>query len=224
MSWAQKRSRNQRLQLAHDLGVAGGFEVTLQSLLERTQVKLLQPSHLGLGERCVSQVLERGPPEQREGLAEDLPRSLVVPGCEGRLGPIEEGLESLQVELAIFNPQQVPGRPSDQARSESVGAEGLPQPGHVRVEGRSCADRRDVTPDPLDEAAAGYHHVAVEEQHGQRRPLLLPADREDPIPLQDLERTENPELHHASLTETGPQPSTGTHLREGRLPGRSVRC
>jgi hypothetical protein len=101
----ERRPNDQRLQLAHDLGVAPGLQVTLQSQLERAQTELLQPSDLGLGERCVGQVLERGPPEQREGLAEDLSRSPLVPGCEDQLRPIEEGLEALQVELAVLDLQ-----------------------------------------------------------------------------------------------------------------------
>jgi hypothetical protein len=44
----------------------------------------------------------------------------------------------------------------------------------------------------------------VEQQHGQRGALLLPAKWEDAIPFQDLQRAENPELQDVLLPETRP--------------------
>ncbi len=96
---------DQRLQLAHHLEVATDLQVGIQSEPERTQAEFLQPSDLGLGEGDVGQVLERGPLEQRERLAKVLSPGQPVPGGERRPRPVEEGVESLQVELAVFDPQ-----------------------------------------------------------------------------------------------------------------------
>lgn len=78
---------------------------------------------------------------------------------------------------------------------------------------------------PLD-GPVPNHRVPVEEQYRQRRPLLLPAEREAPIRLEDLQRAENPkiQLTDPPAPDSTPQPSTATHRREGLRPEHSVRC
>src|SRR4029453_2486886 len=190
----EREPNDQRLQLADDRGVVADLQVALEPLLQRAQTQLLEPSDLCLSERYVGQVLERGSPEQREGSAEDPSRGPVIRGCKSRPRPIEQDLEALQIELAVLNPQQVSGCPGYEARSESVSAEELPQAGDGRIEGRTRAARRRIPPHPFDEAVPRYPRVPVEQQYRQRRPLLLPAEREDPIRLEDLQRAENPKL------------------------------
>ena len=64
----QRVLRHERLQLADELGMPPGGEIGFDALLERRQPELLEPRDLGLGERLVGQVGERGAAPERERL------------------------------------------------------------------------------------------------------------------------------------------------------------
>ncbi len=61
---------NERLQLGDELGVPAEREIGLDPLLEHDRAELLEPGDLGLRERLVQEVRERGAAPEAERLAE----------------------------------------------------------------------------------------------------------------------------------------------------------
>ena len=96
---AQRVPRNQQLELADKISMPAGGEISLESILERRGVQLLEPGDLPLGEAFVSDVSERRPPPQGERLAETR-RGLVRPTF-GERSPslLAEPLVTDEVEL-----------------------------------------------------------------------------------------------------------------------------
>src|SRR5918993_449724 len=202
--------------------MAANDQVRLQPLHEGIQAQLLQASDVGLGEGCVNQVLKRRTPEHRERLTQALPRPLGIAGRMRRSGPVKEGLEALQVELAGLHAQPVPGRLGHQPGASSLVLEAAAKARDVGVQGGARAGRRGCSPQPLDELVAGDDPVAAEQQHCQGRPLLRPAERENAALIEDLERAEYPELQAAPLPATAQQPLCACGSRSLTLASSSL--
>ncbi len=62
---------DERLELGDELGVAAEREIRVDALLQHDRAELLEPCDLGLCERLVEEVGERGAPPEDEGLAEN---------------------------------------------------------------------------------------------------------------------------------------------------------
>jgi hypothetical protein len=66
---AQRVLGDERLQLAHQVGVAAARQVRVDARLERRPAQLLQPRDLDLRERLEGEVGERRPAPERQRLA-----------------------------------------------------------------------------------------------------------------------------------------------------------
>jgi len=53
-----------------------------------------------------------------------------------------------------------------------------------------------LAPELVDKALGRDGLVRPEQQHGQERALVSPAQRDRHLPVEDLEGTEDPELEH----------------------------
>jgi hypothetical protein len=71
---------HQGLELGDQLGVPSLGQVRVESLLQCTDPRVLQPGDLGLGEGHMGQILKRCSPEQGKRLTEGFPRG---PGPAG---------------------------------------------------------------------------------------------------------------------------------------------
>ena len=177
---------NERLELGHELAVTAEREVGGDPLLERHQVKLLEPRRLEGRERNLAEIRERRPTPERERLAEHL-RSL-----RGSLSARSVGQrsEALHVELACFDAKEVAAAAGD----DSVSAEQLAQRMHGDLESVCRRLGRILAPQCVDQPVAEDDGVRVQEQGSEQGPLTPPADGEDPAFLLDLERAEQPEF------------------------------
>src|SRR5665809_103194 len=72
--------------------------------------------------------------------------------CERRAATPERLFETVEVELAGLDTQGIPGR----LPLEPIVSDDLAQPRHVVVERMSCARRRPLTPQSVDEAIASH--------------------------------------------------------------------
>ena len=101
----------QLLELRHELDMTTGLEVGVDSPLERNETELFETGGLVLRERLVREVGERRTTPE----GERLPQSFGI-------AALDEGLEALEIELALLDPDHVPGRP----RFDSIRAQQLP--------------------------------------------------------------------------------------------------
>jgi len=116
--------------------------VRLDPLLERCDAHVLEPRNLHLREGHVGQVLQWPAPEQREGAPEARGSRARVAGPKGAPSPVHEALEAFEIELAVVDAQQVPGRPHPQAVGITFKPKGLAQTGDVGLQGVSGGGRR----------------------------------------------------------------------------------
>ena len=73
--------------------------------------------------------------------------------------------------------------------------QGLAQPRDVHLDDLCGARRLLVRPELVDELFARDDLVRVDEEQGEDAALLAPADVEHALPVDDLERAEDPKVH-----------------------------
>ena len=137
-----------------------------------------------VGERISSPQRERLP-EQRGGL-----RRLASP----RL--FDEFAETVEVELTRLDAEKIAGRPSDEAVAELA-----PKAEDVVLQRAERRGRRIVAPDQVDELLGCDDSVRLEQQHRDDRAALQAAERQDALAVDDLDRSQNPELHDVTKAQ-----------------------
>src|SRR5207253_10634365 len=118
------------------------------------------------------EVGERRPAPERQRLPEH-PRALLGLGS---LRPLEEALEADGVDLLGIDSERVAGR----ARDERLASQELAQLRDVVLEGRHGRAGRLLSPDLVDDPVGWDDATGVQEQEGQNRALLLPAELDRP--------------------------------------------
>jgi hypothetical protein len=127
-------------------------------------------------------------------------RALLAPGPRGGLGsdPEPEPMHAFVVECywpgMLINAQPVTRRLRYEPVAAPVVRDGAAKARNVRLQSRPRARRRRCSPHPVDEPVAGDDLVTAEQEHGEGRPLLCPAERERFVPDEDLERAQNSKL------------------------------
>ena len=187
---AERLLPGQRLELAHELGMAAEREVGIDPSLQAGQAELLQAGDLGLREGLVAEVGEGLATPERQRLAQRV-RRFVGPSLV-ELPPrlVEELLEQLAVALLGSDAKQVPGRLGQQT---VIAAESLAQARNRHLQ-RVRAGRT-AAPELFDQPLRGHRLVRVYEQVGEQRPLARTAKLDRAIPVDHLERPQNTELH-----------------------------
>ncbi len=168
---------NEQLELTDQLGMAAEREILVDPGLEAREPQLGQPPDLAGREALVGEVRQRRPPPERERLR--------------RLSRLREPDEPGEVELTVADAEAVTGR----CRLETAPADHLPELRDVHLQRLERGVGRLLVPERLDEAVRGHDVVGVEQERSQERPLLLPAEVERPAVLDNLERSQDPELH-----------------------------
>ena len=182
---AQRVLRDEHEQLGHELAVAAAVEIGLEPVLERRQPQLLERGRLRARERRVH-VGERLAAPQRVRLAQQ-PRAHGGIRVRARCG--EELAERVEIELARLDPDRVPvtGRLDPVAEQPS-------QPVDLRLERREPAGRQ-LFPYPLEQPLRRHGPVRVKKQICEESALSRASEPHLPAIRDDLDRTEDPELH-----------------------------
>src|SRR5207247_5472563 len=121
---SERMLRDQGLELARELRMVSELKLGPDPLLDCDQVQLFQPGDLGLGERLVGEIGERGAPPERERLGEQIRGLARSTGSEGASAFGEQGLEAMKVELAGLEAEHIPG---GGRLEQPIGLEQLPQ-------------------------------------------------------------------------------------------------
>ncbi len=202
----QRALVDQHRELADELGPLPASEVGLDSRLDRFEAQLLEAQGLGPRELFVGEVLQRRSSPEREGPPQGLRcgrgiRRQELPG----LG--ERRLERMGVERGRVGADRVAVISSDEHAAlpplGPTGFEGGAQTGDVHPQ-RLLLARRIVSPQLLEDALGGNDSVEVEQQQGEQRALLRRPQINGLAVRSDLERPQDPELHHALTSELTP--------------------
>jgi hypothetical protein len=179
--------RDQRLELADQLGVASERQVGVDSLVEHGEPHLREAGDLRLGKPLVGEVSERGTAPQRERLPQ-LGRRARWSGAAG-LG--RELLEPRHVELIGLDVEHV----ATGMRGEASRVEQLPQPGDIDLDVLPCPRRWRASPDLIDELVARDQLVRVHQEEREHGALLGSPELQRPVVVDHLERAKEPEVH-----------------------------
>ena len=192
----QRMLAHQGAELADQLGGTAEGEVGLEAALEGRQPLLFQAGGCRLGEGLEGQVGEGGPAPQRQPPAEGLRRRGRVSRRHGPAGPLDQGLEAVQVELVGIEPEQVAGGSRHQPPASLLrGPQQPPQPRDVHLDDLPGRRRRLLAPEAVGQPVRRDGLVAVQQQQGEQRALLWPAQGEGALTDARLERPKDQELH-----------------------------
>ena len=187
---AQRVVLDERLELAHELGVEAAGEVRLDALAQAGQAQVLEPRDLGLREVLLRHVRERRPAPQLERLPQRrrrLPRLAARQLLAAAPVPV---LEAVGVERAR-RPEPVAAA----LRAHELVAERRAQPGRDDLDGVARVLRARALPQLVHHAVEVDDFAAMHEQQREQRQRATAGDRSGPAGFQvDLDRTEDPEL------------------------------
>jgi hypothetical protein len=195
---AERVLGDQRLELSDHLGMAAQRQPCVDPQLQGSHSHVGEAGDLALGERLVGEIGERLAAPEPEAFVErggGLPRTVrrqLVPGLR------EEPFEPVRVEPVGVELQAVPVLPGD----DQVAAAGqrLAQPRHMDLDGLGRRGGRVLAPELLDQPVGAERLVGVQHQHGEQRTLLAPSERDFTALVEDLERSEDAEVHSESGT------------------------
>ena len=195
---AERVLGDQRLELSDHLGVPAERQPRVDLQLQGRRAQVGEARDVALGERLVGEIGERLAAPEREAFVEPgggLPRTIrgqLVPGLR------EQPLEPVRVEPVGVELQAVPALPGhDQVAPAS---ERLAQPRDMDLHGLGRRGRRLLAPELLDQPVGAERLVGVQHEHGEQRALLAPSERDFAALVEDLERSEDAEVHSESGT------------------------
>ncbi len=194
-AFAERVVCGERLELADDLGVPAEREHGLRTVLDRGQAQLIEPGRLGKQRPLLAEVGERGTTPERERLVEGADRGLRFDGEEASR-VAEQRLEVKGVHLRRVRAEHVAGA----AALDALGAEGLAKVRRVALERVAGRLGRLLAPHLVDQDLGRDEVVRAQEQVGEDRPLLRAAERDRAVPLGDLQRPEDAELHGPTVS------------------------
>ncbi len=158
------------------------------------------PVHVDLGG---VELVERLTAPQAERGVEQVGRRPVL-ACRGALaGQPGEAAELGGVELAVGDVERVARRPPPQPPRDHRA-----QPGDVGPQHSDGVPRRVRPPHRGDEAVGRHHRAPGEQQRGEHGARLRATDRDRFPAVDDLERTQDAELHAVSAIGMQAEPST----------------
>ena len=182
-------------------------EIGVDPILERGGAQLLQTGDVRLRERLVAQVGERRASPEAEGIAQNVRGALRVTGSKPASRRGDALHEHIGVQLTRLDPEEVrvPAR-LEEARRRVFGSALLPkrpsQARDVHLERLRRRRRRLGTPQPVDQDVLGDHLVRVQEQDGQERTWLLPAEIDVGAVARGYDRPEDAEPQTIAVAAT----------------------
>ncbi len=167
----KRMGTDERLQLGDELGIAAEREIGVDPPLERSKAGGRELLDVRLGEHVVCEVGERLAPPQTECLSEQSLARLGVGAV--RLG--NQPLETEQVELLRLEPDQIARLLGDDC---SAFAEPLLSRETWYCSALAAAVGGSPRPHRFGEAVDRYRSVRREQEQGEQRALLRPAERD----------------------------------------------
>ena len=187
---SERELGDERLELGDEARPLPELEVGVDALLDRLHTELLEPADLCLGEGLERQIREWRSPPERERLPQ-LRRALQSLS-RPRLG--DETLEAAEIDTLSFDVEDVTRR----TRYEQVGPEQLAKLRDEVLQRCRRRLRRLLTPELVDKPVCGHDLACAHQQEAEKRPLLLPTERDRAVVADDFERSEDPEVRHLS--------------------------
>lgn len=192
----QRIHPGQGFDLGQDVAGAPARQLGLDPLFPRGQPSFLQPSSLHLGERKLGcHIGQRGSAPQVQRLGEGGRRRVVIAPAGLLTSARHQGIEAKRVEGFGGQPDVVAGWPCHEHPVRPRRPKALAQAGDVDAQGVDGSGRRPAGPQVVDEAVRRHHLVGREQQDGEQGPLPLATKDHRPLPVEDLEGTEDAELH-----------------------------
>jgi hypothetical protein len=182
---AERMFRNEGLELADDVGMSARHEISFDPAVETRKPYLAETRDLGLREALIR--------ELRKGRSSPQPERLVEPALA------RESLETLEIELALLDPEDV----TRLACLDPVATERLAQARDVDLQRLLGPLRGRVLPQRVEQSIRRDDLVGVKEEHGEERALLGTAEVERLPVLDNFEGTKDSELHEAADASTG---------------------
>src|SRR5439155_3475831 len=170
---------------------------------------------LELCEPLVSELLERPAPPERERLVQLRGGGLRI----DLFRLLEERVETINVELIAFDPEEVPRC----FRLDALLAQHSAQLRDVDLECLPSRFGRLLAPECVDQAVGRDNLVRIQQQHGEQAPLFRTAHVERSLAVEHLERTENPKLHRSLPRADRSTGSEGAQAATRRAPCRAAR-
>ena len=216
---------DQLRQPADDRGVTAERELGVDLQLERGDAQLGEPRDRRLGELLVGDVRERvaapqceGPVERGRGRLRATGRLLAL-----RLG--HEPLEAVGIDALRIDDELVAGLAChDDAAAVQAPVERLAQPRDLdldRLRGRRRSPR---APELVDQPVGAERLVRVEQEQREEGALLPPPERDDAALVEDLEWTEDVEVHGSgsqAVRSNLPRSQGARQACEGGAPARA---
>ena len=153
--------------------MAAEREIGVDALLERDGAELLEARDLGLGERLVEEVRERGAAPERERLAERALGRGRISCLERRPSVLREPREAVEVDALGIELEHVARR-----AGRDHGPERLAELRDVDLDRVRRGLGRIAGPERLDEPVDGDDAARLEREHGEQRARLRPAERD----------------------------------------------
>jgi hypothetical protein len=173
-------------------------QIRVDPRFDRAQAELLEPLEFEPRAAVEIDILQRAPTPQAFGFAQPLARES---RNTGRAAGVQQGQESVRVQLTRLDPQQITGCAREQTRF----AQHLAQARDLVGERVARGAGRLVVAELFEQSFARYGTVGVQQQDGKQGALSWPADRERPAVRSYLERPQDQEFHRpASISESSP--------------------
>ena len=203
---AQRVAADERLELPGEVVVAAERELGVDPVLEADPGPLLQVRGLRAGER-LGELGQRHAAPQLQRRAQPRRRRRRVAGVQRGPAGVAQALEAHQVDGLRVDLQRVARR----VRAQDPVRQRLAELRDVDVDHLHRGVRDVLAPQVVHEPVDGHRPVGLQQQPGEQRPRLAPAEAQRLLAVQHLQWPQDPELH-VSLMWTLPEVA-------GRLPG-----
>ena len=187
---AQWLRRHERLELGHQLGRPAYRQVRVDSIFERSEPELLEPSDLTLREVLVREIRQSGATPEAECLTKHLRGSGRIV-AEHAAPFVRQALETPGVEVVVCEREAIAGRQGLDRR----GAERPPEPGYEVLKDLGSRRRGRASPQLVDEPIRPDSFATMQRENGEQRALPSRAEGYDATVVPHLERAEDTNLH-----------------------------
>ena len=197
---AQRILLGERAQLGHDIRVPAQLKIQIQPSLDNLESPLGQSrddipqQHLGVD------VGERIAPPERERVAQRIGLTGEVTPLRGLVRRADQGTEHAQVDHALADVDAIARVGADDAGGGPGVEQCPPHPSEIRLQRRPWIGRTGAGPDGLDQVTDRHQRVGPGEQRGEQDPGFTRAEAGASTTVNavagDLQRAENPKLHH----------------------------